>query len=140
MQTQKPPGSGSVRNGTKRTWGFRCSPIDAAALIALLAITAGLHQISRWWWLVAIVAVHFFLFRNVFRLLWLRALIGTAFFASHVSLWFLVGRLNWFNVLACQLPVSVLLIVWEIKAPRYHGMLARRLNPALDACLEGRLK
>lgn len=119
---------------------MRFSLIDAAALAAFGAVAAGLHRLdSSLCSLVAIVAGHFVLFCNIFRVARRRELIWAALLVSNVGLWLLLGRLDWFNVLACQLPVSVAVITWEIKARRYHGILADRLNPRLNDYLEGQI-
>ena len=115
-----------------RTWGFRFSLIDAAAIAAFAAVIPGLHWLGgHLWWLVAILAVHFFLFCNVFRELRRRELIWASLFLLNVGFWLLLGRLDWFTVLACQLPATVGVIAWEVKAARYHGIFADRLNPNL---------
>jgi len=125
---------------SRRTWGFRFSILDAVAIAAFAAVIAGLHWLGgSLWWLVAIVAVHFFLFCNVFRVIRHRELIWAALFILNVGFWLLLGRLDWFSVLACQLPVSVGVIAWEAKATRYHGIFADRLNPNLKDYLEGRI-
>ena len=114
------------------------SIMDAAALAAFGGISAGLYRRqSDLWWLVAVVAVHFFLFCNVFRVLRRRELIWAAVFLMIVGLSALSGQLSPFVVLACQLPVSVGIIAWEVRAPRYHGVLAEWLNPRLNEYLEG---
>jgi hypothetical protein len=124
-----------------RTWGFRFSVADAAALAAFGALAAGLHRLdSGLAWVVAVAAVHFFLFCNVFRVARRRELIWAALFIMNVGLWLWLGRLDWFNVLACQLPVSVVVIAWEIRTTRYHGIFADRLNPTLTDYLEGRIQ
>ena len=89
--------------------------------------------------LVTIVAFHFFLFCNVFHVIRRREPIWAAIFTLNVGFWLLLGRLDWFSVLACQLPVSVGVIAWEVKATRYHGIFADRLNPHLQDYLEGRI-
>ncbi|HWH72448.1 MAG TPA: hypothetical protein VNT26_24010 [Candidatus Sulfotelmatobacter sp.] len=125
---------------SRRTWGFRFSLTDAVALVAFGAVAAGLYRLeSSFSWLVVIAAGHFFLFCNVFRLVRRRELIWTALYLLNVGFWLLLGRLDWFSVLACQLPVSVGVISWEMKATRYHGVGADRLNPALNDYLEGRI-
>lgn len=85
------------------------------------------------------VIAHFFLFCNVFRLARPRELIWAILFVVNIAFWLLRGNVNWFNTLACQLPVSTGVITWELKSRRYHGILARRLNPALDEYLAGRI-
>lgn len=123
-----------------RTWGFRFFVIDSVALLAFGTVTAGLRRLdSSLWWLVATVAVHFFLFCNVFRVVRRRELLWAIVFILNVGLWLSLGRLDWFLVVSCQLPVSVGIIAWEIKTARYHGILAHRLNPRLDDYLAGRI-
>lgn len=124
----------------KRTWGFRFSETDAIALLILGAAILGLYRLdNNLWWLVVIVAGHFFLFCNIFRVVRRRELIWSALFVLNVAFWLLLGRLECFQVLACQLPVSAGVIAWELKARRYHGILADRLNPALKDYLERRI-
>lgn len=119
----------------KRTWGFRFSPTDAAALVAV----AILHRFgSGLSWIAAIVAGHFFLFCNVFPVVRRRELIWPAAFVVNVGLWLSLGQLNWSNVLACQLPITAGVIAWELRAARYHGVFAHRLNARLADYIEGR--
>jgi hypothetical protein len=114
--------------------------IDAIALLVLGAAAYGLYRIdSKLWWLVAVVVGHFFLFCNVFRVVRRWELIWSALFVLNVASWLLLGRLDAVAVLACQLPVSAGVIAWELKARRYHGILADRLNPALEDYLKGRI-
>jgi hypothetical protein len=123
-----------------RTWGFRFSLTDAVALVAFGATVVILHQFGNsLWWVVAIVAGHFFLFCNIFRVVRRRELIWGSIFVLNIGFWLLLGRLDWFNVLACQLPVSAGVIAWELKAARYHGIFANRLNPALEDYIKGRI-
>jgi len=139
--------SGSVRVNPmdekprqNRTWGFRFSFVDAVALASFGVTVAALHRFgSSMAWVVAVVAAHFFLFCNIFRVVRRRELIWAGIFVLNVGFWLLLGRLDWFNVLACQLPVSAGVIAWEIRATRYHGVLADRLNPALEDYIEGRI-
>jgi uncharacterized membrane protein (UPF0136 family) len=124
----------------KRTWGFRFSAIDAIALIVFGVAIAVLQRFdSSLSWIVAIVAGHFFLFCNIFRLVRQRELIWAVLFVVNVGSWLFLGQLDWFKVLACQLPVSAGVIAWELKAARYHGLFADRINPALPDYLEGRI-
>jgi hypothetical protein len=130
-----------VKAKHNRTWGFRFSLIDAVALGFFALTVSALHRFaSNLSWVVAIVAAHFFLFCNIFRLVRRRELIWAGIFVLNVAFWLLLGRLDWFNVLACQLPVSAGVIAWEIRAARYHGVLADRLNPALEDYIEGRIR
>jgi hypothetical protein len=124
----------------KRTWGIRFSPTDAIVLALFgLAIAVLRRFDSSFSWIVAIVAAHFFLFCNIVRLARLRELIWAAFFVINVGCSFFLGRLDWFTVLACQLPLSIGVIAWELKASRYHGVFADRLNSHLADYIEGRI-
>lgn len=110
--------------------GFRFSLLDAAVVVAWVTAGGVFYRMgSELWWLAAIAGGHFFLFCNVFRLLRLREMIWAGIFLVNVGFWLLLRRLDWFEVMACQLPVSVGVIAWEIKAKRYHGIFADRLNP-----------
>jgi hypothetical protein len=125
---------------TKRTWGFRFSATDLVALAAFAVAAVGLHHVgSGLWWLVAIAAGHFFLFCNIFRVVRRRELIWAGLYVLNVAFWLLLDRLDWLNVVACQLPVSAGIIAWELKAARYHGIFAAHLNPSLNDYLEGRI-
>jgi len=136
---EKPNPPGQV-GAFQRTWGVRFSPRDALALVVMGAAIIGLHRMDHsFWWVVAIVAAHFFLFCNIFRVARRRELLWAAIFVANVALWGLVGRLDWFNVMACQLPVSVGVIAWEFKAPRYHGVFADRVNRNLNDYLDGHI-
>jgi hypothetical protein len=87
-------------------------------------------------WIVAIIGGHFSLFCNVFRVMRRRELIWATFVAN-VALWLSLSRLDWPNVLACQLPISAGVIAWELRATRYHGIFANRLNARLPDYIKG---
>jgi hypothetical protein len=140
MKSSTSSGTSAQPTTALRTWGFRLSVIDCVVLVILATITAVLHRLdTSLWWLVAIVAIHFFLFCNVFRVLRIREFVWAGIFVLNVGFWFLLGRLDWFNVMACQLPVSAGVVSWEIRATRYHGIFADRLNPVLNDYLEGKI-
>jgi hypothetical protein len=123
---------------SKPTHGFRFSLTDGIALLTFGAIAAGLYRLdSALWWMLVIAAGHFFLFCNIFRVNRRRELTWAACFLLNVGFWLATGQFDWSNVLLCQLPVTVGIVVREIKGPRYHGVFAARLNPALRNYLEG---
>jgi hypothetical protein len=123
-----------------RTWGFRFSFTDAMAIGVFMTAAAGLwHLGSPLWWLLMIAAGHFFLFCNVFRIVRRRELIWAGLFILNVGVWAWFERLTCFGVLFCQLPITVTLVVADMRAPGYHGVFAKRLNPRLDDYLEERI-
>jgi hypothetical protein len=124
----------------KRTWGFRFSPADSVA-IGVFAFLAFVFW--RWenplWWMLAIAAGHFFLFCNVFRIMRRREVIWASLFILNVGTWLWLDALNWPHVLGSQIPITIVLILSDMRAPGYHGIFANRLNPQLNEYLEGRI-
>lgn len=123
----------------KRTWGFRFLRQDILSIGAFTVVAVVLwRRENPLWWLLAIAAGHFFLFCNVFRIIRWRELIWASLFIFNIGTWLWFEKLTWAHVLACQLPITIYLIIAEIRAPGYHGIFARRLNPRLNDYLEGR--
>ena len=122
-----------------RTWGFRFSLSDVAAIAMFVGVAGGLWYLgSPLWWLLLIAAGHFFLFCNVFRIIRRRELIWAGLFVLNVGVWAWLERLTWMWVLGCQFPITIALVIADIRAPGYHGVFANRLNPRLNDYLEGR--
>lgn len=123
-----------------RTWGFRFSLTDAIAIGVFLAAAVGFRHLGNsLWWLLVIAAAHFFLFCNVFRIVRRRELIWAALFIVNVGVWACFDHLTWGVVLLCQLPITVGVIVADMRAAGYHGVFANKLNPRLNEYLERRL-
>jgi len=112
--------------------GFRFSPEDAGVLVIGVVATA------VWWKFqpalapaLPIVLGHFFLFCNVFRisrqseLIWAGVFLGNAIFWAVRSEGFVV---NWLAVLLTQTPVTLVLILFEMFRPGYHGVGASLFN------------
>lgn len=82
---------------------------------------------------------HFFLFCNVF-LVWRRwEIFWAAVFILNAALHLASGMSGGISVLLCQLPFTVLVIVWQIRSPWYHGIFAEKWNPRLSNYLSGEL-
>lgn len=123
-----------------RRHGFRLSSADAAVLLAGISLT--------WWlarqdfplaWIVPAALGHFFLFCNVF-LVWRRwELLWAAAFVFNVAGHLAFGTLDWLSPLLFQLPITVLVIIRQIRSPWYHGIYAERLNPRLQKYLTAKL-
>lgn len=123
-----------------RAWGFRFSLTDAIAIGMFLTVAGGLwHLGNPLWWLLVMAAGHFFLFCNVFRIVRHRELIWAGLFVVNVGVWTWLEHLTWSGVLLCQLPITVVLIIADIRAAEYHGVFANKLNPQLNEYLERRL-
>lgn len=123
---------------TTRTWGIRFSALDAV----LLALAGGLPAALKPAgdspvWALAIVLGHFFLFCNVFRIGSRKELLWAAVFVINVPLWLNEGAIHWPGVLLVQTPMTLAVILWAMRGPNYHGVLARRLNAQLERYLEG---
>ncbi len=120
-------------------WGFRFSMTDAGAIGAAAGAAFFLWRLaSPLWWLLLIAAGHFFLFCNVFRIVRRRELLWATLFILNAGLWAWFDRLSWSPVLLCQTPITVAVILMDIRSPAYHGVLARRWNARLGDYLEGR--
>ena len=126
-------------NSRPTLYGFRFFATDA------LVLTAG--AVGTWllwrqdlavWWMVPCVVGHFFLFCNVFRVRRAYELAWAALFLIDVGWWVSRGELGWNPVLIGQLPVTLIVLLIELRSPRYHGIGARRLNPRLKEYLESR--
>lgn len=122
----------------KRTWGFRFTPQD---IISIAVFTTAAVVLWRWenplWWMLTIAGSHFFLFCNVFRIVRRRELIWAASFILNIGGWLWFEQLTCAHVLASQLPITIFLIIADMRAPGYHGIFANRLNPRLNDYLSG---
>jgi hypothetical protein len=122
-----------------RTHGFRCSPLDAAVVIAApIATWLARPVLGPMAGVICLAVGHFFLFCNVFRITRRKELLWTAACLANVTAWTLADAFSWAGILAVQTPLTAMLIGLELRSPGYHGVLARRLNPRLDDYLAGR--
>ncbi|EEF58661.1 hypothetical protein Cflav_PD1562 [Pedosphaera parvula Ellin514] len=121
-----------------RTFGFRFSATDAGIILVFIAVTSLLKLAgSPHAWILPIVACHFFLFCNVFRVRPRFELAWAGLFIVNVVTCSLLDKLEWNTVLLTQIPVTIIVILAEMKTPRYHGIFAARLNPRLPEYLRG---
>lgn len=123
-----------------RIAGARFSMTDGLVIVLAVALTMWLRQIDHeLWWIVPMVVGHFFLFCNVF-LVWRRLeFIWAGVFVVNVALHLALGRLEWWWPCLWQLPVTIAVIVVQIRSPWYHGVGARRMNPRLEDYLQHKL-
>jgi hypothetical protein len=127
-------------SSTSRTCGFRLSRFDAVILLLGAVLSWWLmSQSFPLWWIVPTSLGHFFLFCNVF-LVWRRwELLWAVAFVLNVGVHLVFGTLDWLSPMLFQLPVTVMVIMWQILSPWYHGVFAERLNPRLKEYLAARL-
>ncbi len=103
--------------------GLRFSATDAVVLALGAVATWWLHsRVGTYAWLIAVALGHFFLFCNVFRIRRSYELIWAGIFAINFAAWLASGSFGWLGVLAVQAPVTIAVIVAEIRSDRYHGI------------------
>lgn len=125
------------RRSNTRTWGFQFFATDAAAIAAFASLAMIFwHFGSPLSWILLTTATHFFLFCNVFRIVRRRELIWAATFIINIGLWTWLNKLSIAPVLLCQLPITTLLILMDVRSSTYHGIFASRLNPVLNDYLK----
>lgn len=122
--------SGDPRFGFRLFWYDL--PVLAAACAGswLLWPAAGLPAV-----LPALVVGHFFVFCNVVRMRRSYELAWAGVLCASALGWVVLGALPAAPALALPPLAAAGLIALEVRSPRYHGVAARRLNPALDALL-----
>ena len=134
------PTIGLTYAGRPRTWGLRFSLLDGIVLLgAFLGAILAFEMTAGFSTLLLFVVLHFFLFCNVFRIRRKPELIWAGTFILNCAFWIATGHVSVFPIAVCQLLVTVVLIVLELRLPCYHGIFARHLNPRLDDYLAGRL-
>jgi hypothetical protein len=123
-----------------RICGFRLSWFDAAILL-LGAVLSGwlISQSFPFGWIVPTALGHFFLFCNIF-LVWRRwELLWAGVFILNVGAHLAFGTLDWLSPMLFQLPVTVLVITWQIRSPWYYGICAEKWNPRIQEYLNAEL-
>jgi hypothetical protein len=114
---------------TGRTYGFRFSVADGFVLVASgLASWPAYRALGEQALMLPLVLGHFFLFCNVFRVRRNYEYIWAAAWVVNCGAWLFSGSFTWWGVLAVQSPLTVVLIVLEMRSPEYHGILWRRLR------------
>ena len=108
------------------THGFRFSRVDAVVLLTAAGLTWALWRyVGQFALLVPVTLFHFFLFCNVFRVRRSAELLWAGAFVVNFAMWALSGSFSWWAVLGAQLPVTLAIVVVEVRHPRYHGVFSR---------------
>jgi len=127
-------------SASPRTAGFRVSLLDVVVLIAAIPATwLAWSHLGAMAGIIPLVVGHFFLFCNVFRIHRTKELMWAGVCVGNVFAWAAFADCWWPGILAVQLPLTGVMIVWETRGPWYHGVCACRWNPRLDDYLQGRL-
>ena len=94
-------------------------------LVAAVATGVLLPWLGVIAWLFVIVAGHFFLFCNVFRIQRVFELVWAGLFVLNVSVWYVMDLLDWWLVLAVQTPVTITFVAMSFSKKDYHGVFWR---------------
>jgi len=123
-----------------RKHGFRLSAWDGVVLMLGATLTIWLRNESfPLWWIVPMALGHFFLFCNVFFVWRKLELIWAGVFLFNVAAHLANDCVHGWWVLLWQSPVTMGVILRQIRSPWYHGIFAERLNPRLSDFLAGTL-
>ena len=119
--------------------GFSLSNTDALVLAAGICGAVLLFpHFPRLAVAILFVVSHFFLFCNVVRMARPSELIWAATFTLLSLGAMRFEWLPWSLVLLLSLVLTVALVFWETKKPRYHGVLWQKFNPNLASWFENR--
>ena len=119
-----------------RPYGFRISLVDICAIVIVTLVSwLGWSASEGMVVLLPLVLGHFFLFCNVFRVRRSLEFIWSGCFLVAATWWFLWQPLSWWYLLAVQSPITLIVLLIEIRSWRYHGIGAAALNPQLDEYL-----
>lgn len=108
------------------------SMMDGLVLVA--GAMGAWRAASEVWWAGLIVGMavgHFFLFCNVFRISRIPELIWAGAFVALTVATVTSGFPGWIATITASLLLAAILIIRETKAPSYHGIGWRILNPRL---------
>lgn len=118
--------------------GFRILTHDKWVLMIASSLTIIIYQYSELMSLViAMAALHFFLFCNVFRisrlpeLLWSAVFVGSAYLLNR-------GTFSVSTMILVSEVTAAALILWSCRQPDYHGIYWRRWNPDLQKWWESK--
>lgn len=112
--------------------GFRFSKLDAIVLFLGLYIAADTAAVFTWPGVaIGFVVAHFFLFCNIVRMDRCSELAWAGLFVVLATSTSLAGQPSWSLTLAIAFIVALVLILFEMRKPSYHGVFWRSINPNL---------
>ncbi len=113
-----------------RRAGFRFWWQDAVAIVLCALVTwLSWRPFGPVALLFPVTLGHFFLFCNVFRLRRSYELFWNVLFLTNIGFWLFHNELHWAGILALQTPLTIALILLEMRSPNYHSVFWARLNP-----------
>ena len=121
-----------------RTYGFQLSRKDAAVILLCAGGTwLAWPRLGELAILFPMVLGHFFLFCNVFRVFRKYEYVWASVLILNVCAWMVLKHFDWLGVLSAQTPLTIALILLQMRSPWYHGVGARFINKHLDVYLRG---
>ena len=118
MSERRPPGF--------RFWWTDAVVLGVGAAVAALVWRPAPEAV----WPIPFALLHFFLFCNVFRVRRSYELAWTGVLLLNVGGWALADRLGWAPILLAQTPVTLAVLILEMRSDRYHGIFHARLQRA----------
>ncbi len=112
--------------------GFRLSPLDMGVLVGGSILSVLLWK-ETWWigFVVAFVVGHFFLFCNIVRMARPLELAWSAVFVALAGATVVADIPGWPIAIAVSLLATVIVVIFELRKPSYHGIGWRFINPRL---------
>lgn len=112
--------------------GFRLSTMDIAVLVAGAIGSLLAAQVHLWFGMaIAFTVGHFFLFCNVFRMPRYLELAWAALFLLLLGSTAIMQQPGWFMSFALSLAGTVVVVVFQMRQPSYHGIGWQTINPQL---------
>jgi hypothetical protein len=112
--------------------GFRLSTMDVVVLIAGVIGSLLVAQVQLWFGIaIAFTVGHFFLFCNVFRMPRSLEIAWAAFFLLLLGCTAIMQQPGWYMSFVLSLVGTVMVVVFQMRQPSYHGVGWETINPQL---------
>jgi hypothetical protein len=112
--------------------GFRVSVLDAVVMILGAIGSFWVAQVELMFGVaIAFTIVNFFLFCNVFRVPRRLELTWTAIYLLLIGTTLTMQQPGWFISFALSLAVTLVVVVFQMRQPSYHGIGWKQINPRL---------
>lgn len=119
--------------------GFRLSVMDMIVLVAGVIGSLLAAKVESWLGMATAFTVgHFFLFCNVFRMSRPLELAWAALFLLLTGSTAIMQQPGWFASFALSLAGTVVVVVFQMRQPSYHGIGWKIINPQLPQWWQAR--